>query len=73
MARSLRVTPLPDTAGFPITLDIKALAGHARTVRQIETINAQDAPTGTHPFEQNAQAVRFQTHGSDFAYRVHFE
>ncbi len=57
----------------PVTLDIKALTKHARPVRQIETINAQNAPTGTHPFEQDAQAVRFQTHRSDFAYRVHFE
>jgi len=72
-ADHLLVTPLHDTASFSITLDIKAVTGQAKTVRQIQIIDSQNTVTGTLPFEQKGQTVRFRTRRSDFAYRVQFD
>ena len=72
-ADHLLVTPLPDTAGFSLTLDIEALTGRSRSVSMVEAIDSKHTVTGVRVFEQMGRTVRFRTHRSDFAYRVQFD
>ncbi len=69
----LMVTPLPNMASFNATLNIKAILGSSRTVRQIQILDSPNTLINTLPFEQQNNSLHFKTQRSDFAYRIEFE
>ncbi len=67
-----KLIPLPGSPAFHVELRLDQLNASGQKVREITAVNTDGNAVGPVSFQQDGQAVRFETSDEPFAYRISF-